>query len=288
MLCTATTEKIEVRLGEICHLSSGFTARGRLEPAPSGGLPAIQLRDVQGDDEVGSGSLHRYQVGNLPDRYLVRGGEVIFKSRGEPNTATVVSALLGEPAVVILPLIIIRPNRDAVLPGYLAWAINQPDAQRRLDAEAQGTSLRMIPKAVLERIDIPLPDLFYPAPHRGHPRARKARELAAPRACRTPRTTHQPGSDGAGQARPPKGTSAVTDQITQQQINQTAWAACDTFRGAVDAGQYKDYILVMLFLKYISDLWNDHLETYRKQFGDDDAAHPPAPGARAFLPTRGC
>ena len=63
----------------------------------------------------------------------------------------------------------------------------------------------------------------------------------------------------------------MSDQITQQQINQTAWAACDTFRGAVDAGQYKDYILVMLFLKYISDLWNDHLETYRKQYGDDEA-----------------
>ena len=63
----------------------------------------------------------------------------------------------------------------------------------------------------------------------------------------------------------------MTDQITQQQINQTAWAACDTFRGAVDAGQYKDYILVMLFLKYISDLWNNHLETYRKQYGDDEA-----------------
>ena len=63
----------------------------------------------------------------------------------------------------------------------------------------------------------------------------------------------------------------MTDQVTQQQINQTAWAACDTFRGAVDAGQYKDYILVMLFLKYISDLWNDHVETYRKQFGGDEA-----------------
>ncbi|MES1937427.1 type I restriction-modification system subunit M [Salinisphaera hydrothermalis] len=63
----------------------------------------------------------------------------------------------------------------------------------------------------------------------------------------------------------------MTDQVTQQQINQTAWAACDTFRGAVDAGQYKDYILVMLFLKYISDLWNDHLKSYRKQFGGDEA-----------------
>lgn len=62
----------------------------------------------------------------------------------------------------------------------------------------------------------------------------------------------------------------MSDQITQQQVNQTAWAACDTFRGVVDAGQYKDYILVMLFLKYISDLWNDHVETYNKQFGGDE------------------
>ena len=63
----------------------------------------------------------------------------------------------------------------------------------------------------------------------------------------------------------------MTNQLTQSQVNQTAWAACDTFRGVVDAGQYKDYILVMLFLKYISDHWNDHVKTYRKQYGDDDA-----------------
>ena len=63
----------------------------------------------------------------------------------------------------------------------------------------------------------------------------------------------------------------MTDQVTQARINQTAWAACDTFRGVVDAGQYKDYILVMLFLKYISDLWNDHLVNYRKQYGEDEA-----------------
>ena len=62
----------------------------------------------------------------------------------------------------------------------------------------------------------------------------------------------------------------MTNQLTQSQVNQTAWAACDTFRGVVDAGQYKDYILVMLFLKYISDLWNDRVETYRQKFKDDD------------------
>ena len=63
----------------------------------------------------------------------------------------------------------------------------------------------------------------------------------------------------------------MNEKITQAQVNQAAWAACDTFRGAVDPAQYKDYILVMLFLKYISDLWNDHLQSYRKQFSGDEA-----------------
>ena len=58
--------------------------------------------------------------------------------------------------------------------------------------------------------------------------------------------------------------------IEQKDINNAAWSACDTFRGAVDPAQYKDYILVMLFLKYISDVWKDHYEEYREQYGDDD------------------
>ncbi len=62
----------------------------------------------------------------------------------------------------------------------------------------------------------------------------------------------------------------MSSQIDQKDINNAAWAACDTFRGAVDPSQYKDYILVMLFLKYISDVWKDHYEEYRKQYGDDD------------------
>lgn len=61
----------------------------------------------------------------------------------------------------------------------------------------------------------------------------------------------------------------MTDTITQQRINNAAWAACDTFRGVVDATQYKDYILVMLFLKYISDIWIDHKEQYERELRGD-------------------
>jgi len=59
-------------------------------------------------------------------------------------------------------------------------------------------------------------------------------------------------------------------KVSQQEINNAAWNACDTLRGPVDPAQYKDYILVMLFLKYISDVWKDHYEEYKKQYGDDE------------------
>lgn len=64
--------------------------------------------------------------------------------------------------------------------------------------------------------------------------------------------------------------NSTNDKIHQKDINNAAWAACDTFRGAVDPAQYKDYILVMLFVKYISDVWKDHYEKYQEQYGDDD------------------
>jgi restriction endonuclease S subunit len=148
-----------MRLSELSDIHSGYTARGKLDPVPEGGVPALQLRDVGTTGEMPGSDLQRYHLNKLSDRYFVRGGEVVFRSRGEPNAAAAIPDPLPEPVVVIVPLVIVRPDRGRIHPEYLAWAINQPDAQRQLGAEAQGTSLRMIPKTVLENLEIAVPDL---------------------------------------------------------------------------------------------------------------------------------
>ena len=41
--------------------------------------------------------------------------------------------------------------------------------------------------------------------------------------------------------------------IKKSEIYSQIWAACDKLRGGVEPARYKDYILTLLFVKYVSD-----------------------------------
>jgi len=57
----------------------------------------------------------------------------------------------------------------------------------------------------------------------------------------------------------------IVSRSEQDYINRVAWRACETFRGVIDAVEYKNYVLVMLFLKYLSDVWKDTRGNYREE-----------------------
>src|SRR5437764_12665248 len=52
--------------------------------------------------------------------------------------------------------------------------------------------------------------------------------------------------------------------IKKSDLYSSIWASCDELRGGMDASQYKDYVLFMLFIKYISD-----------KYGKSDDFEPP-------------
>src|SRR5205814_4161470 len=45
--------------------------------------------------------------------------------------------------------------------------------------------------------------------------------------------------------------------IKKSELYSSLWASCDELRGGMDASQYKDYVLAMLFIKYVSDKYAD-------------------------------
>lgn len=45
----------------------------------------------------------------------------------------------------------------------------------------------------------------------------------------------------------------IMKKTSKETVENIVWKACDTFRGSIDSSLYKDYILSMLFVKYLSD-----------------------------------
>jgi len=41
--------------------------------------------------------------------------------------------------------------------------------------------------------------------------------------------------------------------IKKSELYSSLWKSCDELRGGMDASQYKDYVLILLFVKYVSD-----------------------------------
>jgi type I restriction enzyme M protein len=61
----------------------------------------------------------------------------------------------------------------------------------------------------------------------------------------------------------------MNKKITQKDINDAVWRACDTFRGSIDPSVYKDYVLTMLFVKYLSDVHDDKMAQYLLKYNGD-------------------
>lgn len=57
---------------------------------------------------------------------------------------------------------------------------------------------------------------------------------------------------------------------TRADIERVLWSACDSFRGKIDSSRYKDYILSMLFVKYLSDVSKEKRDFYMEKYAGDE------------------
>src|SRR3989475_13252739 len=70
----------------------------------------------------------------------------------------------------------------------------------------------------------------------------------------------------SGGGRPPETV------LTINELEGWLWDAACSIRGAVDAPKFKDYILPLIFVKRLSDVFDDEAERLTKKFGDRDTA----------------
>jgi len=141
-------------LSRLASIQMGFPFRSRLEHDVTGPIAVVQMKDIDDADLLHIEQAARVHLSDVKEHHLIRVGDLVFRSRGRTNSVALVSGDVG-PAVVSAPMLLIRPSK--VLPAYLRWYINLPTTQAELAAKAEGTSVRMISKAALGEIEVPLP-----------------------------------------------------------------------------------------------------------------------------------
>lgn len=78
----------------------------------------------------------------------------------------------------------------------------------------------------------------------------------------------------------------MTNQITQRELETYLWGAATVLRGLIDAGDYKQYIFPLIFLKRLSDVYDEEQAAAMKIYGDEDLAD--LPENHRFLIPAGC
>jgi len=75
----------------------------------------------------------------------------------------------------------------------------------------------------------------------------------------------------------------MNDRQKRDVIFNKVWQACDTFRGVIDPASYKDYILTMLFVKYLSDIHQSRRAAHEKKYKGDPVRIERALGRERFV-----
>lgn len=144
---------MKTTLKHIASIQTGVFAK----PLPKGEIVYLQAKHF---DENGSLAETLYPDLNADGKitkHLLKHGDVLFSAKGSRNFATWYERD-NLPAVASTSFFVLRLEGSNVLPGYLTWFLNHPNTQFLLKSNARGTSIASISKAVLEDLEISIPN----------------------------------------------------------------------------------------------------------------------------------
>ena len=150
-------EKSKMKLRDLAEIRSGYPFRGAVKENPRGEAAVVQIKNVDPDEGIDWAALIQTDLTGRRKPDWLQTGDILFTARGNRNVAVYVG---GAPkkAVCAPQFFLIRPKSDQpVLPQFVAWQINQPEAQRYFAQSAEGTLITSIRRKILEDMPLHLP-----------------------------------------------------------------------------------------------------------------------------------
>jgi hypothetical protein len=135
----------------------GYLSRTGVRCAATGTHRLLQARDVSPQHGLQLDTIVRFEPERNPDLYRVSRGDILLTARGQDHRACLVDIDLSD--VLASSVFYIIRSRESVVPGYLAWWLNQPDTQVALESASRGTGIGYIARPLMERLLVVMPPL---------------------------------------------------------------------------------------------------------------------------------
>ena len=151
-----------MKLKQIADINAGYPFRGKIPEVAGSGVVAVQMKDITAQNEIHWAScIHTELTGKREPNYL-QPGDILVAARGNHYYAVLIHEEMFQArikAVAAPHFFVIRRWPNNVLPGYLAWFLNQRPCQSYLEQNAEGTLTKSIRRSVLENVTVVLPEL---------------------------------------------------------------------------------------------------------------------------------
>jgi len=144
-------------LEKIATIKPGFPFRSSIKTQKPGEVAVIQMRDASPEHGLETTDVAHVELPGkkIPDWLMP--GDLLFVARGNNNFAAYIDEL-DEKTVCTPHFFQIRIKSFAMLlPEFLAWQINQTQAQAYFSRLAQGSVLRNIKKSELAKLPVVIP-----------------------------------------------------------------------------------------------------------------------------------
>lgn len=144
-------------ISDIAQIQSGILFKEGIKSSFEGNVRIIQLKDIDAKGNLNTSDLQQSDVA-VWEAKCVRQGDVIFKAKTNHPVAAVIKEDLKN-TIVTAHYFILRIKGSDVLPGYLAWYLNQKPAQMYFDKHAGGSRIQVINMQTLGNLSIAIPSL---------------------------------------------------------------------------------------------------------------------------------
>ena len=149
-----------MKLSKIAMIQSGYHSRGRIEADEDGSHCLLQAKDVNGEKlTCQTDTLIRFNPDLSRTDGTLKKNDVLFMARGTRNYSVLLGEIPGS-TLAAACFFIVRVSDEKLLPAYLCWYLNQTPVEHYLIRHSgRGVHMPVVRRSVLEKLNIPLPNL---------------------------------------------------------------------------------------------------------------------------------